>query len=161
MKLTNHEEYGLRCLLRLAEQGAGGTLTIPGLSETEGISEAYVGKLLRILRQAGFVKAGRGKIGGYALARPAAEIFVGDVMNVLDSPLFQGGFCESHTGQATTCVRSTDCSLRGLWRAVQVAVDGVLGTTTLADLLCREQKIVVWAKSAGDSGDFLAQGTHN
>lgn len=29
MKLSNHEEYGLRCLLRLAEQGPGGSLTIP------------------------------------------------------------------------------------------------------------------------------------
>jgi len=161
LKLTKHEEYGLRCLLRLAEQGAGSTLTIPEMSETEGISEAYAGKLLRMLRQAGFVKAERGKIGGYALARPAGEILVGDVMNVLDSPLFEGGFCESHSGQVDTCVRSTDCSLRGLWHAVQTAVDEVLRKTTLADLLCHEQQLFVWAKGHGPTGGFLARTSHN
>lgn len=161
MKLTKHEEYGLRCLLRLAEQGPAATLTIPEMSESEGISEAYAGKLLRMLRQAGFVKAERGKIGGYALARSAEEILVGDVMNVLDSPLFEGGFCDSHSGRADTCVRSTDCSLRGLWSAVQVAVDAVLRKTTLADLLRREHKVLVWATGAGDSGAFLEQGTQN
>ena len=161
MKLTKHEEYGLRCLLRLAEQGVGGTMTIPGMSEREGISEAYVGKLLRMLRQAGFVKAERGKIGGYALARSADEILVGDVMNELDSPMFEGGFCESHSGQAGTCVRSTDCSLRGLWRAVQFAVDEVLGNTTLADLLCHEPKASVWANGVEASGSLAGRPSQN
>lgn len=151
----------MRCLLCLAEQGKGSTLTIPEMSETEGISEAYAGKLLRILRRAGFVKASRGKIGGYALAKPADEILVGDVMNVLDSPLFEGGFCESHSGQVDTCVRSTDCSLRGLWHAVQVAVDEVLRKTTLADLLCHEQQLFVWAKGQGASGSFQVRTTQN
>ncbi|MGH9608789.1 MAG: RrF2 family transcriptional regulator, partial [Bryobacteraceae bacterium] len=70
MKLTSHEEYGLRCLIRIGQQGSGGRLTIPEIAGAEGISEAYAGKLLRILRLNGFVVAARG-IGGYALARPA------------------------------------------------------------------------------------------
>lgn len=135
MKLTNHEEYGLRCLMRLAEHGPENALTIPGVSQEEGISEAYVGKLLRILRRAGFVRAERGKIGGYTLARPAGQILVLDVLNALGGPLYEGGFCQSHSGQENLCVRSTSCSLRGLWRSVQEAVDQVLGQTTLADLL--------------------------
>ena len=149
MKLTNHEEYGLRCLLRLAEQGLGGNLTIPELSRTEGISEAYAGKLLRILRRGGFVKAARGKIGGYALARPAADIVVGDVMEALGGPFFEDGFCQTHTGQASTCVRSVDCSLRGLWRTVQAAVDGVLQKVTLERLLCDEPQLVAGPPAGG------------
>jgi Rrf2 family protein len=149
MKLTNHEEYGLRCLLRLAEQGPGGSLTIPEISRTEGISEAYAGKLLRILRRGGFVKAARGKIGGYALARPAAKIAVGDVMAALGGPFFEDGFCQSHTGQAATCVRTTDCSLRGLWRTIQAAVDGVLREMTLDRLVCEQPQLVVWPPADG------------
>jgi Rrf2 family protein len=136
MKLTNHEEYGLRCLLRLAEQGTGTTMTIPELSAAEGLSEPYVGKLLAILRRGGYVKAGRGKIGGYVLARPASQIVVGEVMTVLGGPFFEEKFCDSHTGQLTTCARSLDCSLRLLWRDVQAAIDGILGRTTLDKLLC-------------------------
>ena len=154
MKLTKHEEYGLRCLLRLAEQGEGKSLTIPEMSRTEGISEAYAGKLLRILRRADLVKAERGKIGGYTLGRPASEIVVGDVITELGSPLFQAGFCTAHSGQTKTCVRSMDCSLRSLWLTVQTAIDQVLGKTTLADLLSNEKKMMVWSQRLTDSSSF-------
>ena len=69
MKLTSQEEYGLRCLLRIARQGEGGALTIPEISEAEGISSYYVAKLMRILRRGGFVTSARGQAGGYTLSR--------------------------------------------------------------------------------------------
>ena len=47
------------------------------------MSPAYAAKILRALRKGGFVKAARGKEGGYTLARPAAEIVIGDVMDAL------------------------------------------------------------------------------
>jgi len=149
MKLTNHEEYGLRCLLRLAEQGPGGSLTIPEISGSEGISQAYAGKLLRMLRRAGFVKAARGKIGGYTLARPAEEIVVGEVMEALGGPIFRETFCRTHSGQVATCVRSPECSLRGLWRSLQAAVDGVLRNVTLARLVADSARQVVWPAPPG------------
>ena len=149
MKLTSHDEYGLRCLIRLGQQGPAGRLTIPEISNAEGVSEAYAGKLLRILRLGGFVTAARGT-GGYSLARPASQIVLGDVMAVLGGRLFEGGFCETHTGQMEDCVRSVDCSLRVLWRAVQAAVDDVLRRTTLQDLLCSEQQMITWVKGLGE-----------
>lgn len=150
MRLTNHEEYGLRCLIRLAEEGPGGSLTIPELSRAEGISEAYAGKLLRILRQGEFLKASRGKVGGYTLAKPASRIIVSDVMMILGGPLFEGGFCDSHAGQLQTCIRSARCSLRGLWRAVQTAVDNVLSETTLQSLLRDESQMAMRAKGLNE-----------
>ena len=71
MKLTANEEYGLRCLVRIGYAGDGGSLTIPEISQAEGVSPAYAAKILRVLRKGGFVKAARGKEGGYTLARPA------------------------------------------------------------------------------------------
>ena len=53
MKLTAHEEYGLRCLLQVAGQWPEKSVTIPEVSRREGISVAYAGKLLQILRRAG------------------------------------------------------------------------------------------------------------
>src|SRR3989454_12406281 len=69
MKLSAQEEYGLRCLLRLASAGEGGTLTIPEIGRAEALSIAYVAKLMRILRQGKFVKSVRGQTGGYKPAR--------------------------------------------------------------------------------------------
>jgi Rrf2 family iron-sulfur cluster assembly transcriptional regulator len=141
MKLTAHEEYGIRCLVTLGKGGAGASMTIPEISLGEGISKAYVAKLMRILRRGGFVTSSRGKIGGYMLARPANKIVVGDVLAELGGRLFEGNFCASHPGDSSICRHSTDCSIRTLWRSVQIAMDQVLGKTTLQDLLHSEDEV--------------------
>ena len=157
MNLTSHEEYGMRCLIRLAQAGPEARLTIPEVSLAEGISEAYAAKLLRMLRLGGFVTAARG-VGGYALARPASQIIVRDVMAALGGRLFEVDFCESHCGQMQTCVRAGDCSLRALWRAVQNAVDEVLRKTTLEDLFRNERQMFAWIKGWGDPALPMPQG---
>ena len=140
MKLTANEEYGLRCLVRIGYAGEGGSLTIPEMSQAEGVSPAYAAKILRVLRKGGFVKAARGKDGGYTLARPAEAIVIGDVMDALGGRIFESSFCDSHSGQAAICTRSVDCSVRSLWRAVQVAVDQVLSKATLRDLVTERRR---------------------
>jgi Rrf2 family protein len=135
MKLSSHEEYGLRCLLQVARQGANGSTSIPEISRKEGISMPYVAKLMRILRQGGFVRAARGKAGGYTLAVPPERICVGDALTILGGRIYADDFCNRHSGTETSCTHSTDCSIRSLWRAVQTAVDSILRTTTIGDLL--------------------------
>ena len=142
MKLSAQEEYGLRCLLRIGAQGDGGSLTIPEISRTEGISPEYVAKLMRLLRRGGLVTSARGATGGYTLSRPADQITAGEALTVLGGPLFESGFCERHAGAESLCTHSIDCSLRSLWRALQTAVDQVLTKTTLKDLLCSEPEMV-------------------
>ena len=159
MKLSANEEYGVRCLVRLGYAGyTGGSLTIPEISLAEGVSPAYAAKILRVLRKGGFVKAARGKEGGYTLARPAADIAIGDVIDALGGRLFKSNFCDSHAGQAPICTRSVDCSVRSLWRAVQVAVDHVLSKTTLNDLLQNEEEMNSWVRTIpGPSGLRVVQ----
>jgi Rrf2 family protein len=147
MKLSANEEYGLRCLVRIGYAGAGGSLTIPEISQAEGVSPAYAAKILRVLRKGGFVTAARGKEGGYTLARPAESIIIGHVIDALGGRLFESNFCDSHAGQAAVCTRSVDCSVRSLWRAVQVAVDHVLSKATLRDLLQNEEEMNSWVKA--------------
>lgn len=135
MKLSSHEEYGLRCLLQVARHDANGGSTIPEISRNEGISVPYVAKLMRILRQGGFVRAVRGKAGGYTLALPPERILIGDALTTLGGRIYEDEFCDRHAGTQHVCAHSTDCSIRSLWRAVQDAVDSILSTTTIRDLL--------------------------
>ncbi|MBV9084021.1 MAG: Rrf2 family transcriptional regulator, partial [Acidobacteriaceae bacterium] len=135
MKLSSHEEYGLRCLLQVARHGATGSATIPEISRNEGISTPYVAKLMRILRRGGLVKAARGKAGGYTLALAPERILVGDALAVLGGRMYESDFCDRHAGSQDNCTHSTDCSIRSLWRAVQDAVDSIVRTTTIRDLL--------------------------
>lgn len=151
MKLSAQEEYGVRCLIRVAENSGETGVTIPEISKAEGISPAHVAKLLRLLRRSGFVKSARGKVGGYSLSRPARKIALDEVLDALGGRLFERGFCKRHSGQGRTCRHSTDCSLRILWRSLQLAVDQVLERTTIQDLLRTEGEMVNWlpAPSAG------------
>ena len=136
MKLTSQEEYGLRCLLLLARQEPGESLTIPEIGEVEGISPHNVAKYLRLLRQGGLVDSERGQHGGYTLSREPCAIAVDEVLAALGGRLFDSSFCDNFVGTADSCHHSTiDCSIRGLWMRVQNAVDQVLSQTTLEDLL--------------------------
>jgi Rrf2 family protein len=138
MKLSAQEEYGLRCLLRVASAGEGGSFTIPEIGRAEALSVAYVGKLMRVLRQGKFVKSVRGQAGGYTLARSPEKIPVGEVLAALGGRLFEPGFCDDFSGLKRQCTHSIDCSIRSLWHAVQSAVDSVLAGITLRDLLQKE-----------------------
>jgi len=156
MKLSSNEEYGLRCLLRLGYEGPGGSLTLPEIGQAEGVSEAYAAKIMRTLRRGGFVKSARGKIGGYTLARPASQIVVGDVIDELGGRFFEKDFCDRHAGQMETCAHSNvDCSVRSLWKALQVVVDEVLRKTTLQDLMRDQRQMNVLVTQLGGTGFHL------
>ena len=143
MKLSAQEEYGLRCLLTLARARPGASLSIPQISEAERISGPNVAKLLGVLKRGGYVVSLRGQSGGYALARPPAEINVGDVLARLGGRIFDAGFCGRHSSATRGCGHNSDCSVRSVWRLVQRAVDDVLTRLTLADLLVEEAGVSV------------------
>lgn len=141
MKFSTQEEYGLRLLLRLGKNNSPNGLTIPELSELEGLTEANAAKILRILRLANFVDSSRGQTGGYKLSRQANEIFVGDILTALGGKLYESSFCELHAGVENICTNSIDCSIRSLWKTIQTMLDGVLKKITLQDLLGNEQQV--------------------
>jgi len=144
MKLSSLEEYGLRCLLRVGRAGSDGSVTISELSRSEGISEPNVAKMMRLLRTAGLVQSTRGQAGGYALARPADQINLGEALAALGTPLYEASFCDTHAGVGLLCTHMPDCSIRSVWRMVQRAVDDVLEKITLKDLLVPEREMNDW-----------------
>ncbi len=135
MRFSSQEEFGLRCLLRIARTGEGGSLAISEISQAEGMSEANVAKFLRLLRLGGYVASSRGRMGGYTLARPAREIKLSDVLATLGGRLVESDFCEGFSGMREICVHSIDCTVLSFWQTIQDAVDQALAATTLADLL--------------------------
>jgi Rrf2 family protein len=138
MKFSTQEEYGLRCLLRVAREKADKGLTIPEISKAEGITTHNTAKILRALRLGGFLASSRGQIGGYTLSRAADKILVKDVLDFLGGKLFDDEFCNDHSGTESICTHSIDCSVRSLWQMLQSAVDGVLKNMTIKDLIASE-----------------------
>jgi Rrf2 family protein len=153
MKITAQEEYGLRCLLRLAKAAEGQSLTLPEVATAEGLSVPYAAKLLSVLRHAGLIESVRGRSGGYRLARPPASIGLGSLLLVLGEPLFdEPSYCERHAGNGTagaSCVHQQGgCSLRALWLT--------LDQITVADLLQSEGRIAELVRARLASAMALA-----
>jgi Rrf2 family protein len=133
----------------VGREGTAGSTSISELSRAEGISEPNVAKMMRILREAGFVNSTRGQAGGYALSRPADEINVGHVLAALGGRLYEPSFCDTHAGVERLCTHMPDCSIRSVWRMLQTAVDQVLGRITLKDLLGTEREMNAFPSSSG------------
>ena len=147
MKINKQDEYGLRILLRIAKGDTDNGLSIPQLSELEGMSQPYVGKITRMLRLAGFIESNRGQKGGYVLAKEPQEIIIKDVISSLGGNLFNKDFCGQHSGDIRICTNSVDCSIRSLWTILQYTVDKVLENISLNDLMGKESD----SKSALDA----------
>jgi Rrf2 family protein len=139
MKFSAQEEYGIRCLLRIAKATTPNGLTIPEISQLEGLTPSNVGKILRILRLGGFIESARGQTGGYKLARVPDEIIIGDVLTALGGKLYEDTFCSTHAGVEGICNNSIDCSIRSLWTTIQNLLDGVLSKISLRDLIGKDE----------------------
>jgi Rrf2 family transcriptional regulator, iron-sulfur cluster assembly transcription factor len=140
MKITAQEEYGLRILLRIARCRDKNGMSIPQLSEAEGLTRAYVAKLTRKLRIEGYINSTPGNKGGYVLALPTDNINMNQVLKTLGGPLFNKSFCGDYSGSLKLCTNSVDCSVRSLWQMIQFSVDQLLDKVTLYDLITSEEK---------------------
>jgi Rrf2 family protein len=141
MKITSSEEYGIRILIRIASANLTDGLSIPQLSEAEGLSEPHVAKICRTLRMEGFINSTPGYKGGYVLSKPSEEIIINNVLKALGGNIYDKEFCEAHTGLGKLCTNSIDCSTRSLWRMVQHTLDNLLNKLTLKDLMVNEKEV--------------------
>ena len=156
MQLLASEEYGLRCLLRVASAEATQPVPISRIAKSEGLSPEYTAKLMRRLRQADLVTSVRGAEGGYCLARPATAISVWNALEALGGAFYSDEFCECHPGQARECVRSSNCALRAMWQTIQRTLRDSLQRISLADLCRDERSMLLWLEPSRDPQSLLA-----
>ncbi|HWQ34019.1 MAG TPA: Rrf2 family transcriptional regulator [Blastocatellia bacterium] len=135
MKITAQEEYGLRCIMQLARQEPDVPMMVRDIAEREGLSVAYVEKLLWTLSRSGIVESVRGPKGGYRLTRPCTEISIGEVMRVLGGVPSRDDICAQFTGNQDTCVHHDDCGLRPVWVSITDFVHSVFDRIPLSALL--------------------------
>ena len=136
MKVSKKSEYAMRALIDLAMAHAMGRELVPlsALAETQKIPSAFLEQILMVLKRAGHLTSVRGKYGGYSLARPADEVFLGDVVRLLDGPLAPIA-CASQTAYAPcTCPDEAHCGLRLLMLDVRRAISDVMDKYSLAQV---------------------------
>jgi Rrf2 family protein len=134
--LTKKGKYGLKALLHLARLEPEEMAFGAAIAEANNIPKKFLDLILLELRNDGVVRARRGPGGGYALARPAAKIRVGQVIRLLDGPLAPI-LCASRTAYepCRDCRNVKECEVRLAMLEVRDAMSEILDNITLADLV--------------------------
>jgi Rrf2 family protein len=140
MRITTWAEYGVICALHLARRTDEGPVTGRDVAAKEKLPGDYVEQILLRLRRAGIVQSTRGAKGGYALARPAADITVREIIAAAELVTFDL-HCETHPLDSERCAQACDCSIRPVWVMLQKRIDEVLDSVRLADLLSAEADV--------------------
>ena len=129
MHISAKVDYALRALCTLASDEAA--QTADQLAEAQGLPVRFLRSILNELRRGAIVNSHRGNEGGYQLARPAAEITVGEVFRRLEGPLAEvrGLRPEAASYDAAAA------NLQQLWVAVRACLREVLDEVTIADVV--------------------------
>ncbi len=137
MKLSKRGEYALRSLINLGIAAKVGRplLRVSELAKAEDLPIKFLEQVMQQLREAGYVEAARGKLGGYRLAKPAAEISVGQIVRLIDGPLAPIGCVSQSAYEPCNCPDEAHCGLRMLMLDVRNAIANVLDRYTLADVV--------------------------
>ena len=130
MKLSTKTEYGIRAILEIAK-GNGQPLNLKTIAQRHNISTKYLEQLMAMLKSAGFIRSIRGPKGGYILAKPPKNIIIADVFKTLEGPIATAE-CLSNKDY---CPQVHKCVIKELWQKIQVAINNVLKSVTLQDLI--------------------------
>lgn len=130
MKLTSFTDYGLRALMRIASDPERGFSTSELADEFE-ISRHHLAKIIQRLSQAGVVTTRRGGGGGAALARPANQIRLGDVVRSLEEGQ---ALVDCFMPSGGDCTIKSCCRLKSRLRSAENSFLQSLNNSTLADV---------------------------
>jgi Rrf2 family protein len=149
MRLTSKTAYGVQAMFDLAFHGRDRAVQARETAERQGIPLRYLEQILQDLRRAGLVEGKRGPGGGYALARPAVEVRLSDLVAALDGPVEEIlSWEDPPEGKRKARVADTADVPALVWRELAGQVAGLFGGVTLQDLVARAETLGV-ARAAG------------
>src|SRR5690554_3547233 len=133
MKISAKGEYGVRAMTILALEFQAGPVPLREIALREEIPYQFLEQIFIPLRHAGLINSVRGAKGGYVLAKPPAEINVGDIVRALEGPIAPVECVAENSDKG--CSRSTACLTRGIWERLRDSMSEVLDDITLADVI--------------------------
>jgi len=135
MRLSTRGQYGTRALLDLALHLGEEPILLKDIAQRQQIPLRYLEHLITPLIGGGIVRSTRGPRGGVSLAKPPEEIRLDEVIQLLEGSI---GLVEC-VNNPEACTRSELCATRDIWSELKQAINGVLESTTLLDLVERQK----------------------
>ena len=125
MKLSSKSRYGVRALLDIAYHGAGQPIQLRDIADRQGIPPRFLEQIFQDLKRVGLVSSKRGPRGGYALARPAAEVRLGDVLRAIEGRVDLADPSARQQGSDRACAELLDDVLASLSKNVEACFDAL------------------------------------
>lgn len=141
MKITYKGDYALKALLQLAlrySEDEDEVLSINEIAKAGDMPTKFLEQILLMLRKSGFVQAKRGIKGGFYLAKPPAEITIGDVVRFVEGPIEPISCVKEDCYKG--CKDIASCIFREIWKEVGIAISAVVDTITFEDLIVKHKE---------------------
>lgn len=139
--MSTKGRYAARAMLDLAQHFGEGPILVKDISRREEFSDRYLEQILTPLKVAGLVRVVRGARGGFSLARPPSEIKLLEIIQIVEGSTAPVDCVDD----VRVCSRSDFCVTREVWAEMKAAIDTVLESITLQDLLERQKGKKHWA----------------
>ena len=131
MRLSHLADYAVVLMTAAARRPAGERLSATELAADTGVPLPTTQKLMGQLAASGLLSSARGASGGFALARPAAEISLADIVEAVEGPIVMT-MCAD--GVNHECALDAHCRVKPHMGVVGNAVRGALGAVRLTEL---------------------------
>lgn len=132
MKISTKGRYALRLMLDLALNEGSRPVRIKEISERQGISDKYLEQIISTLVKNSFVISTRGPQGGYRLAKKPDNYTVGSILRAIEGKLCPVACLET---EENLCDRKDECITLLLWEKLDKAINDVVDSITLQDLI--------------------------
>lgn len=143
MQISTKGKYSVRAILDIAQNSNGTPVPLAAISKREGISLQFLEQLFQQLRKGNVVKSIRGPHGGYVLAREASEITIGDIVRLVEPPLYTSS-CFARDESVEQCRIAESCIGGAIWAQLAEHINNFLDSITVADLCNKAKPEVVY-----------------
>lgn len=138
MRVSTKGRYAVRVIIDMAENGETEFHPLHNLAERQKLSEKYLEAILGTLVKNKILEGARGKGGGYKLAKPAAELTVWEILNVIETSM---GPVECVTESKNGCDRADICPTLPMWKDLAKIIKDYFSGITVGQLARKVPKI--------------------
>ncbi len=128
MKLSTKGRYGLKAMYVLGMEGVNNALNLSQLSKKTEVKQAYLEKLLGMLKKAELIDTIRGASGGYKIIKQPKDITIGEILRSLEDDFY---FADCNKGVCN----NPKCPSKDIFNALYCRINAVLDDFTLEDML--------------------------
>lgn len=139
MKISTKGRYGLQMMIEIAYLGENNqSVSVSTLAGHLDVGEKYVEQIISSLLKAGYIKSKRGPKGGYSLAVHPNHITVGMILRCLETSMSPS---ECVSDDPPDCMKRPNCVVVSVWQKMKNAVDNVVDSITIYDLVQQQREI--------------------